>query len=81
MRMELTSLYGLDVYTDKGTRVGRIDDVVIDTNEKKILGLAVGNINTDIFDVGSKGAIIPYRWVVAIGDIILIREIRKKEKK
>lgn len=75
MKIELTSLHGLNIYTDKGSYVGMVDDVVIDPNEKKISGLAVGNVNTNMFEVDGGGVIIPYRWVTAIGDIILMKEI------
>ena len=75
MRIELTSLNGLNVYTDKGTRVGTVDDVVIDANEKKISGLAIGNVNKNVFNIESSGIILPYRWVVAIGDIVLVKEV------
>ena len=76
MKIELTSLHGLNIYTDKGSYVGTVDDVVIDPNEKKISGLAVGNVNTNMFEVDGGGVIIPYRWVTAIGDVILMKEIQ-----
>ena len=79
MRMELTSLNGLDVYTTKGKYVGRVDDIVLDPNESKISGIAVGDINRDLFDVNAKGVVIPYRWVTAIGDIVLMRQIESKK--
>jgi len=75
MKIELTSLHGLNIYTDKGSYVGTVDDVIIDPNEKKISGLAVGNVNTNMFEVDG-GVIIPYRWVTAIGDVILMKEIQ-----
>ncbi len=75
MRIELTSLHGLNVYTDRGARVGTVDDVVIDANDKKISGLAIGNVNKNIFNVEGSGVILPYRWVVAIGDIVLVKEV------
>lgn len=78
MKMEVTSLPGLEVYTTKGRYLGKVDDVVINPVDKKISGLAVSEINRDVFDVETKGVIIPFRWVTAIGDIILVREITKK---
>ena len=75
MRIELTSLHGLNVYTDRGTHVGMVDDVIIDANEKKISGLAIGDVNVNMFDIREKGVIIPYRWVTAIGDVVLIKEV------
>jgi len=79
MRMELTSIHGLEVYTTKGKYVGRVDDIVLDPNDRKISGLAVGDINKDLFNVNTKGIVIPYRWVTAVGDIVLMRQIEIKK--
>jgi sporulation protein YlmC with PRC-barrel domain len=81
MRMELSSLYGLDIYTDTGIRVGKVEDVNLDIKDKRISGLAVKNVNPNVFNVGKKGAIIPYRWVTAVGDIVIIKHIRRKVEK
>lgn len=79
MEIELSSLYGQDLYTDKGIRVGRIEDVTVDIKEKRISGLAVKNVNPNAFSVGKrKGVIIPYRWVTAIGDIVLIKHVKRR---
>lgn len=83
MRTDLTTLFGLNVYTDTGTYVGKVADLVLNVEEKNVKGLAVIDINRDIFDISSKGAIIPYRWVITTGDIIIIRNVvgRLKAKK
>jgi len=85
--MELSTLFGLEVYTDTGVYVGKINDVALDINEKKISGLAVGNLNRDVFDVEeNKGIIIPHRWVVSVSDVVIIKHaplakrIEKKEE-
>ncbi|HJH26558.1 MAG TPA: photosystem reaction center subunit H [Methanophagales archaeon] len=79
MEIELSSLYGQDIYTDRGVYVGKIEDVSVDIKEKRISGLAVRNINPYAFKVGKKkGVIIPYRWVTAIGDIVLIKHVRRR---
>ncbi len=77
--MELSSLYGQDIYTDKGVYVGKIEDVNVDIKNRRIAGLVVKNINPSAFDVGNrKGIIIPYRWVLAIGDIVLIKHVKQR---
>jgi len=79
MEIELSSLYGQDLYTDKGIYVGKIEDVTVDVQEKRISGLAVKNVNPNAFYVGKrKGVIIPYRWVTAIGDIVLIKHVKRR---
>jgi sporulation protein YlmC with PRC-barrel domain len=74
MIADITSLFDLNVYTDKGKYVGKVQDVQLEANERKISGLALQNINKDMFDVETKGVIIPYRWVLAAGDIVIIRQ-------
>ncbi len=74
MIADITSLFDLNVYTDKGKYVGKIQDVQLEANDRKISGLALGNINKDLFDVETKGVIIPYRWVLAASDIVIIRQ-------
>jgi sporulation protein YlmC with PRC-barrel domain len=80
MEIELSSLCGLDLYTDRGIYVGKIEDVSVDIKEKRISGLAVRNVNPNAFEVSkNKGVIIPYRWVTAIGDIVLIKHVKRRE--
>jgi sporulation protein YlmC with PRC-barrel domain len=74
MIADITSLFDLNVYTDKGKYVGKVQDVQLEANDRKISGLALGNINKDLFDVETKGVIIPYRWVLAASDVIIIRQ-------
>ena len=81
MRAELTSLFGLNIYTNNGVYVGKLQDLVIDIEEQKITGLAVSDINRELFDLSSRGVIIPYRWVITAADIIIIRDIVQRYKK
>ena len=81
MRADITSLFGLNIYTETGTYVGKVADLVLDVDERVVRGLAVSDINKDLFDVTSKGIIIPYRWVITSGDIVLIRNVVNKFKK
>ncbi|WP_407354808.1 PRC-barrel domain-containing protein [Methanolobus sp. WCC5] len=81
MRADITSLFGLNIYTETGTYVGKVADLVLDVDERIVRGLAVSDINRDIFDVTSKGIIIPYRWVITSGDIVLIRNVVNKFRK
>jgi sporulation protein YlmC with PRC-barrel domain len=80
MHAEITSLLGLDVYTQKGVFVGRVDDIVLNPEQGEVSGLALGDLNRDLFGQKSKGVIIPYRWITAIGDIIIMRHLTKNAK-
>jgi len=75
MRADITSMLGLDVYTQRGVFVGRVDDAVIDPEQGVVSGLALGSINKELFDQKGKGVVIPYRLVIAIGDIVLMKHL------
>ncbi|ABE52372.1 PRC-barrel domain-containing protein [Methanococcoides burtonii] len=81
MRADITSLFGLNVYTNQGTYVGKVNDLVFDVDERLVSGLALSDINRDIFDVQTRGVILPYRWVVTTGDIVIIRDVVSRFKK
>ncbi|MDR0767850.1 hypothetical protein MmiHf6_09930 [Methanimicrococcus hongohii] len=82
MRTELTSLFGLDIYTVNGIYVGKVIDLIIDVESQSVSGIIANHVNTDVFDVAGDGIIIPYRWVVTAADIVLIRDvIRRFQKK
>ncbi len=81
MRAELTSLFGLNIYTNNGVYVGKLQDLVIDVEEQKVTGLAVSDINRELFDIRSRGIIIPYRWVITAADIIIVRDVIQRYKK
>jgi len=80
MNAEITSLLGLEVYTQKGVFVGRVDDIVLNPEQGAVSGLALGDVNRDLFDQKGKGIIIPYRWITAIGDIVIMRHLTRNAK-
>ncbi len=77
--MEISSFHGLDVYTTRGKYVGRVDDLVLDPADKRVLGLAVGNVNRDLFDGPGRGVVVPFRWVTAVGDVVLMRPVEPRK--
>lgn len=81
MQAEVSTLFGLDIYTEKGIYIGKVNDVVLEVSEKKATGLAVTKLNTNMFDAGSKGVVVPFRWVLAVGNIIIIRHVKDQFKK
>ncbi len=81
MQSEVSTLFGLNVYTDRGIYIGKVNDIVLEVNEKKVAGLAVTRLNPDVFDAGKPGVVIPYRWVTAVGDVVLIRHVKDQFKK
>lgn len=81
MQAEVSTLFGLNIYTEKGVYIGKVNDVVLEVNEKKATGLAATKLNPDMFDAGSKGVVVPFRWVTAVGDVVLIRHVKDQFKK
>ncbi|MFA6225472.1 MAG: PRC-barrel domain-containing protein [Methanoregula sp.] len=76
MESQITDLFGLQIYTDKGMFVGEVEDVIIDIDNKKMEGLVVGKVNDQLFELKNyKGLKIPYRIISAIDDIVLIRHL------
>lgn len=75
---EITALVGREVYTQNGVYVGQVEDIKLDLDSQTVNGLAVGNLNAELFDrqtYQSKGVIVPYRWVRAVGDVILVTDV------
>lgn len=77
MRIELTQIMDLSVYTDKGEYIGKVEDIKIDTNEKKVTGIVVGDVNHNLFDIKYRFIVIPYRFSKSIADIILVSNVVK----
>ena len=75
---EITALVGREVYSKGGVYVGEIEDVRLDLDTEIVTGLALRQTNGDLFagiEAGARGVIIPYRWVQAVGDIVLINDV------
>lgn len=81
MQAEVSTLFGLNVYTEKGIYIGKVNDVVLEVNDKKAVSLAVIKLNPVMFESSKSGVAIPYRWVTAVGDIVLIRHVKDQFKK
>ena len=75
---EITALVGREVYSNNGVFVGEVEDVRLDLDRQQVTGLALHELNPDLFSgyVGdARGVMIPYRWVRSVGDVVLINDI------
>ena len=75
---EITALVGREVYSNNGVFVGEIEDVRLDLDHKQVTGLALHQLNMELFAGHvdrSQGIMIPYRWVRSVGDVVLINSI------
>ncbi len=69
--MKVSEYYDMPIYSDRGNYVGKVQDVVLDLDEGKILGLGFGKSE-------GKVTTVPYESVMAIGDIVLVRSEKTK---
>jgi len=75
---EITSLVGREVYSKNGVYVGEVEDIRLNLDDEEVTALAVANLNPELFEDlarGSRGALVPYRWVRAVGDVTLVNDI------
>ena len=75
---EITTLVGREVYTKNGAFVGEVEDLRLDLDRQGVTGLALHEVNDELFDAdarSSRGVILPYRWVQAVGDIVIVNDI------
>jgi sporulation protein YlmC with PRC-barrel domain len=75
---EITSLVGREVYSNNGVFVGEVEDIQLDLDGQEVTGLALTALNVDLFHskaAGSRGVILPYRWVRSVGDIVLVNDV------
>ena len=80
---EITSLVGREVYSNNGVFVGEVEDLQLDMDAERVTGLALGEINRELFGArvdGSKGVLVPYRWVRAVGDVVLVNDAVEQMK-
>jgi len=75
---EITALVGREVYSTNGVFVGEVEDVRLDLDNVSVTGLALHQVNRDLFGErarGSRGVILPYDWVQAVGDVVLVSDL------
>ncbi|MFO7990859.1 MAG: PRC-barrel domain-containing protein [Thermoplasmata archaeon] len=77
MLEEVSEMIGLQVYTKSGMFLGTVNNVVMDLEDGKVDGIFVGDTNPLLVE-DSKSVNVPFRWVNAIGDIVLLRYFPKR---
>ncbi len=77
MVSRLNEMSGLDVFTEEGGHIGVLDDVSVDPETGKILGMVVSKLDPKFSEQvgaeGKKGVVVPYSAVKSVGDIVLLR--------
>ena len=77
MLEEISEMIGLQVYTKSGMFLGTVNNIVVNMDEGKVDGIFVGDTNPLLVE-DSKSVNVPFRWVSAVGDIILLRYFPKR---
>ena len=75
---EITTLVGREVYSNNGVYVGEVEDIRLDVDGRQVTGLALTETNDELFEeltAGARGILLPYRWVRAVGDVVLVNEL------
>jgi len=78
--VNLTDLFGKDVYTRNAKYVGKVDDSMLDTEKGNVYGFAVSMAKEGFLykalaspEEGAKKTIlIPYREIIACDDVVLV---------
>ena len=77
MLEEVTSLIGLQIYTNFGVFVGVVGNVIVDIKKHTADSFFVEETNPTLVEA-SRSITIPYRWVQHVGDIILLKHFPER---
>jgi sporulation protein YlmC with PRC-barrel domain len=72
MLEEATILENLEVFTPWGVKIGDIAGLEIDSEAAEIENIFIEETNDRLVQNGEP-ILIPYRWVQAVGDIVILR--------
>jgi sporulation protein YlmC with PRC-barrel domain len=75
---EITNLVGREVYTNTGVFLGEVEDLRLNLDSQQVTGLALYELNKEMFAdemATARGVIVPYRWVQAVGDVVIVSDI------
>lgn len=81
MPQEITTLVGREVYTKNGVYLGEVEDLRLDLDTQSVTGLALHELNRELFreeSASARGVIVPYRWVQAVGDVVIVNDIAER---
>ncbi len=77
MLEEASELIGMQVYTPNGVFLGNVNNLVIDVDSRKVDGLFISESNPLLVE-DSKAVNVPFRWIQAIGDVVLLKYFPKR---
>ncbi len=77
MLVEMTELMGRQIYTPDGRLLGEVDNVIVDVEAAKIDGIYVDESSPMLVE-DSRPTNVPYRWVSAVNDVVLLKYFPKR---
>ena len=77
MLEEASEMIGLQVYTNQGIFLGNVSNLVVEVDDNKVQGLFISNTNPMLVE-GAKSVNVPFRWIGAIGDVIILKYFPKR---
>jgi sporulation protein YlmC with PRC-barrel domain len=77
MLVEMTELLGRQIYTPEGRLLGEVDNVIVDVESAKIDGIYVDETSPMLVE-DSRPTNVPYRWVSAVNDVVLLKYFPKR---
>ena len=83
MLARVSEIFGKEVYTINGKRIGKVLTLTLNVETKRIAEVYIYSLDSKAVKKynleGRRGIIIPYRGVRAIDDIVIINEIKPLE--
>ena len=76
MLEETSTLIGLEVFTPWGVKVGNIANIEVDSEDGEISNLYLEETNDALVQNGEP-ILLPFRWVQALGDIVILKHFPK----
>ena len=77
MLVEMTELLGRQIYTPDGRLLGEVDNVIVDVEAAKVDGLYIDETSPMLVE-DSRPTSVPYRWVSAVNDVVLLKYFPKR---
>jgi len=75
MVMKLSKVYGMDVYTDSGRYLGRVQDIIVDTERGEVIRLVLESLNAASKEEMKKilkEKSIMYKNVRSVEDVVVV---------
>ncbi|MGE4274909.1 MAG: PRC-barrel domain-containing protein [Candidatus Methanomethylophilaceae archaeon] len=77
MLEETANLIGMKVYSPHGIYLGAVSNLVLDLAGRRVDGIFLDHTSPALVE-GSHPVNVPYRWIQAVGDVIILKKFPDK---